>query len=53
MRKLLIYAIPVFGLGILFTVKHWSGGDVMIMAGGGCLILLMVLFLIEKIVVRP
>ena len=52
MRKLLIYALPVFVLGIFFMIKHWSGGDVMVIAGGSCLILLMVFFLIEKIVVR-
>ena len=49
MKKLLIYALIVFGLGIIFWVCKWPGGDVMIMAGGGTLIIWLVFFIIGKI----
>ena len=50
MKKLLIYALIVFVLGILFLLCKWPGGDVMTTTGGSVLILLMVLFVIGKIV---
>ena len=50
MKKLLIYALIVFVLGILFLLCKWPGGDVMIMAGGGTLIIWMVFFIIGKLV---
>ena len=50
MKKLLIYALIVFGLGIIFLLCKWPGGDVMTTTGGSVLILLMVLFVIGKIV---
>ena len=50
LKKLLIYALIVFGLGIIFLLCKWPGGDVMTTTGGSVLILLMVLFVIGKIV---
>ena len=50
MKKLLVYALIVFGLGIIFWVCKWPGGDVMIMAGGGTLIIWLVFFIIGKLV---
>ena len=49
MKKLLVYALIVFGLGILFLVMKWPGGNVMTMAGGGTLIIWMVFFIIEML----
>ena len=49
MKKLLVYALIVFGLGIIFWVCKWPGGDVMIMAGGGTLIIWLVFFAIEML----
>jgi hypothetical protein len=50
MKKLLSYALIIFGLGILFLLCKWPGGDVMTTTGGSVLILLMVLFVIGKLV---
>ena len=50
MKKLLVYALIVFGLGLVFMLCKWPGGNVMTMTGGSVLILLMVLFAIGKIV---
>ena len=47
MKKLLVYALIVFGLGIIFLLCKWPGGDVMTMAGGGTLIVWLVFFAIE------
>ena len=49
MKKLLIYALIVFGLGILFLVMKWPGGSVMTMAGGGALVVWLVFFVIEML----
>lgn len=50
MKKLLIYALILFGLGIVFLVCKLPGGNVMTMTGGGTLIVWMVLFIIGKLV---
>jgi hypothetical protein len=50
MKKLLIYALIVFGLGIVFLLCKLPGGNVMTMTGGGTLIVWMVFFAIGKIV---
>ena len=50
MKKLLIYALIVFGLGIIFLLCKLPGGNVMTMTGGSVLVLWIVLFLIGKIV---
>ena len=52
MKKLLCYSVIIFVLGILFLLMHWPGGNVMVITGGGCLIFVMVFFIIEKIVTR-
>ena len=52
MRKLLLWSAIVFVFGILFLLMHQPGGNVMTIAGGGSLIVVMVLFIIEKIVTR-
>ena len=49
MKKLLIYALIVFGLGIVFMLCKWPGGSVMTIAGGSVLILWMVFFIIEML----
>ena len=49
MKKLLIYALIVFVLGILFLLCKWPGGNVMTMVGGSVLILWMVFFSIEML----
>ena len=50
MKKLLIYALIVFVLGILFLLCKWPGGNVMTMTGGGTLIVWMVFFIIGILV---
>ena len=50
MKKLLIYALIVFVLGILFLLCKWPGGNVMTMTGGGTLICWLLLFIIGKLV---
>ena len=49
MKKLLIYALIVFGLGIVFMLCKWPGGSVMTIAGGSVLIFWMVFFIIEML----
>ena len=49
MKKLLIYALIVFGLGIIFLLCKLPGGDVMTMTGGSTLVVWMVFFIIGKI----
>ena len=49
MKKLLIYALIVFGLGIVFMLCKWPGGNVMTITGGSVLIFWMVFFIIEKL----
>ena len=49
MKKLLVYALVVFVLGILFLLCKWPGGDVMTIAGGGTLIVWLVFFAIEML----
>ena len=49
MKKLLIYALIVFVLGILFLLCKWPGGDIMTTTGGSTLIVWMVFFIIGKI----
>ena len=50
MKKLLIYALIVFVLGILFLLCKWPGGNVMTMVGGSVLIFWMVFFTIGILV---
>ena len=50
MKKLLIYALIVFGLGIVFMLCKWPGGNVMTITGGSVLIVWMVFFIIGKLV---
>ena len=50
MKKLLIYALIVFGLGIIFLLCKLPGGSVMTITGGSVLIFWMVFFIIGKIV---
>ena len=50
MKKLLIYALIVFVLGIIFWLCKLPGGNVMTMTGGSVLVLWIVLFIIGKIV---
>lgn len=50
MKKLLIYALILFGLGIVFWVCNLPGGNVMTMTGGGTLVCWMLLFIIGKLV---
>ena len=50
MKKLLIYALIVFGLGIVFMLCKWTGGNVMTITGGSVLIFWMVFFIIGKLV---
>ena len=52
MRRLLLYSAIVFVFGILFLLMHLQGGNIMVMLGGGCLIVVMVFFIIGKIVTR-
>lgn len=49
MKKLLIYALIVFGLGIVFMLCKWPGGGIMTITGGSVLIFWMVFFIIGKI----
>jgi len=39
MKKLLVYALIVFGLGLVFMLCKWPGGNVMTITGGSVLIL--------------
>ena len=50
MKKLLIYALIVFGLGIVFMLCKLPGGNVMTITGGSVLIVWMVFFIIGKLV---
>lgn len=50
MKKLLIYALIVFVLGILFLLCKLPGGNVMTTTGGSVLIFWMVFFIIGKLV---
>lgn len=50
MKKLLVYALIVFGLGIIFLLCKLPGGNVMTMTGGSVLIFWMLFFIIGKIV---
>jgi len=49
MKKLLIYASIVFVLGIVFLLCKWPGGDIMIKAGGGSLVVWLVFFVVEMV----
>ena len=49
MKKLLIYALIVLGLGIIFLVCKLPGGNVMTMAGGGTLVVWLIFFAIEML----
>ena len=49
MKKLLVYALIVFGLGIIFWLCKWPGGNVMTMVGGSVLIIWMLFFIIEML----
>lgn len=50
MKKLLIYALIVFVLGIVFLVCKWPGGSVMTIVGGSILVFWALFFLFGKIV---
>ncbi len=50
MKKMLIYALIVFGLGIIFLLCKLPGGSVMTITGGSVLIFWMVFFIVGKIV---
>ena len=47
MKKLLIYALIVFGLGIIFLLCKLPGGIVMTKLGGSVLIVRLIFFAIE------
>ena len=49
MKKLLVYALIAFVLGIVFMLCKWPGGNIMTIAGGGSLIVWMVFFIIGKL----
>ena len=49
MKKLLVYALIVFVLGIIFLLCKWPGGSVMTITGGSTLIVWMVFFVIEML----
>jgi hypothetical protein len=49
MKKLLIYALIVFGLGIIFLLCKLPGGDVMTMTGGSTLVVWLIFFAIEML----
>ena len=49
MKKLLVYALIVFVLGIIFLLCKLPGGNVMTIAGGGTLIIWLVFFAIEML----
>ena len=49
MKKLLIYALIVFGLGLIFLLCKLPGGNVMTMAGGGTLVVWLIFFAIEML----
>jgi len=50
MKKLLIYALIVFVLGIVFWVCKWPGGSIMTIVGGSILVFWALFFLFGKIV---
>jgi hypothetical protein len=50
MKTLLSYALIVFGLGLVFMLCKWPGGNVMTITGGSTLIFWMVFFIIGKLV---
>ena len=47
MKKLLVYALIVFGLGIIFLLCKLPGGSVMTKLGGSVLIVRLIFFAIE------
>lgn len=49
MKKLLVYALIVFGLGLIFMLCKLPGGNVMTILGGSTLIVWMVFFIIEML----
>ncbi len=49
MKKILWYSLIVIVLGFIFWLMHWPGGEIMLTAGGGCLIIWLVFFIIEKL----
>ena len=49
MKTLLSYALIVFGLGLVFMLCKWPGGNVMTMAGGGTLVVWLIFFAIEML----
>ena len=50
MKKLLIYALIIFVLGILFLIFKWQGGVVMTIVGGATLIFWVLFYLLGKII---
>ena len=49
MKKLLVYALIVFGLGIIFLLCKLPGGNIMTILGGSVLIVWMLFFIIEML----
>ena len=49
MKKLLIWSLITFGLGIIFLLGKLPGGSVMTIVGGMTLIIWMVFFAIEML----
>ena len=49
MKTLLSYALIVFGLGLVFMLCKWPGGNTMTITGGSVLIFWMVFFAIEML----
>ena len=49
MKTLLSYALIVFGLGLVFMLCKWPGGNVMTITGGSTLIVWLVFFAIEML----
>ena len=50
MKKLLIYALIIFVLGILFLIFKWQGGVVMTIVGGATLLFWVLFYLLGKII---
>ena len=52
MKRLLWWSVPTFVIGIVFLLTKMPGGNVITIAGGGCLIIWTVFFLFGKLVTR-
>ena len=49
MKKIFWWSLCVLVVGIIFWFLHWTGGLTLVIVGGGCLIIRMIFFLIEKL----